>query len=66
MSGKDSHTPQLSDSLVGASFPRNTVALTNQRMKANREAQPLTQCGHKTHLLTTITMKNTTRLWHER
>ena len=53
MSGKDSHTPQLSDSLVGLqlptqhSFPHKTRDESQQRGSAADTMQ-----GHKTHVVT--------------
>ena len=53
MSGKDSHTPQLSDSLVGLqlptqhSFPHKPKDESQQRGSAADTMQ-----GHKTHVVT--------------
>ena len=62
MSGKDSHTLQLSDSLVGLQLPTQHSFPHKQETKANREAPLLTPCKGTKHMWS----QDTTRLWHER
>ena len=67
MSGKDSHTPQLSGSLGGLQLPtQHSFSHKPEDESQQKGSAADTMRGHNKHLVTRLCCVGTTWQWHDR